>query len=77
MVVLKTTTQQRLSRPESVERTLSINDIKRFIEEPARLYFNWHLDTYFGSDSEDLDDSEASLWITCKADAYYAFHRMW
>ena len=46
-------------RPESVERTLSINDIKRFIEEPARLYFNWHLDTYFGSDSEDLDDSEA------------------
>jgi exodeoxyribonuclease V gamma subunit len=47
------------NRPESVERTLSINDIKRFIEEPARLYFNWHLDTYFGSDSEDLDDSEA------------------
>ena len=47
------------SKPESVERTLGINDIKRFIEEPARLYFNWHLDTYFGSESEDLDDSEA------------------
>ncbi|HAS14946.1 MAG TPA: exodeoxyribonuclease V subunit gamma, partial [Idiomarina abyssalis] len=39
--------------------TLSINDIKRFIEEPARLYFNWRLDTYFSRNSEDLDDSEA------------------
>lgn len=42
-----------------IDRTLSINDMKRFIEEPARLYFNWSLDTYFGSDTEDFDDSEA------------------
>ncbi|MFP3457403.1 hypothetical protein R0J89_14210, partial [Psychrobacter sp. SIMBA_152] len=42
-----------------LERTLSINDIKRFIEEPARLYFNWRLDTYFSRSREDLDDSEA------------------
>lgn len=42
-----------------LERTLSINDMKRFIEEPARLYFNWYLDTYFGSESEDLNDTEA------------------
>ncbi|MCK7459871.1 exodeoxyribonuclease V subunit gamma [Idiomarina aminovorans] len=44
---------------DELERTLSITDIKRFIEEPARLYFNWKLDTYFSRNSEDLDDSEA------------------
>lgn len=44
---------------DELERILSINDIKRFIEEPARLYFNWRLDTYFNRNSEDLDDSEA------------------
>lgn len=42
-----------------LERTVSINDLKRFIEEPARLYFNWKLDTYFSRHSDDLDDSEA------------------
>src|SRR5690606_31769594 len=40
------TVQQEKS--QNTERYLCINDIKRFIEEPARLYFNWHLDTYFG-----------------------------
>lgn len=49
----------RAAAAHRFDRTLNINDMKRFIEEPARLYFNWSLDTYFGSDTEDLDDSEA------------------
>ena len=50
---------RELAVDDVLERTLSINDIKRFVEEPARLYFNWRLDTYFSRNSEDLDDSEA------------------
>ncbi|MGM0481160.1 MAG: exodeoxyribonuclease V subunit gamma [Pseudomonadota bacterium] len=53
------TSEAKAVADNELERTLSISDLKRFIEEPARVYFNWRLDTYFSRGSEDLDDSEA------------------
>lgn len=41
------------------DRQIPIEEVKRFVEEPARLYFNWRLDTYFYRQQEDALDSEA------------------
>ena len=44
---------------ESAERTVNLNDIKRFVQEPARLFFNTRLETYFSVDADETTDREA------------------
>jgi len=41
------------------ERTVNLNDIKRFVQEPARLFFNSRLETYFSVDADETIDREA------------------
>jgi exodeoxyribonuclease V gamma subunit len=48
----------QVSQRERAERSLTLNDISRFIKEPPQLYFNWMLDTYFTIDDDTLHDSE-------------------
>jgi len=43
----------------TLERPLRVIDVAKFMREPAQLYFNWRLDTYFGDDHTETLDSES------------------
>ena len=43
---------------EQEQRILSANDLVKFMREPAQLFFNARLDTYFASDDSQSNDTE-------------------